>query len=485
MVISAALLFALNGTVSKVVLQSGISSLELTQVRATGAFLGFALVLALTRRDSLRLTRRELPYLIVFGIAGVAFVQWLYFVSIGRLPIGIALLIEYIGADPDRDLGLGRSSRSRSAAGSGSRSCSRSSGSRSSSRSGAACRSTGSAWPPRSSAAVAYAVYVLMAEHAVKLARPRVADRVRLPLRRALLGARSAALALPDGTARRQRLAARPPRAASRCPVWLLLLYVVVAGTMVTFLLVAAALRHISATRVGIVAMLEPVAASAVAFLWLGESFGRRSSSAVRSCWPRSCSPRRPGSSTHFLYVLSPKRVRLPSGSFVNLPPCRRFRPIRTAACVLFAVAVIAPVARCREPGELAEPDRALASQRRQRGSRQPWSPAAEGRPCSRPCRALLHRDDAPHRCLQPRRHVRTAQPLRRGRPGLRREPRLGNRPLRVRPPGRPWLDGESRPPRQPAPPRAGPGSASARSGARFGGYRRCDRRSPRTSPGR
>ena len=96
MVISAALLFALNGTISKVVLQSGVSSLELTQVRATGAFLGFALVLAFTRRESLRLTRREVPYLIVFGIAGVALVQWLYFVSIGRLPIGIALLIEYI-----------------------------------------------------------------------------------------------------------------------------------------------------------------------------------------------------------------------------------------------------------------------------------------------------------------------------------------------------------------------------------------------------
>ncbi len=97
MVISAALLFALNGTVSKVVLQSGISSLELTQVRATGAFLGFAIVLAFARRESLRLTRREVPYLVVFGIAGVAFVQWLYFVSIGRLPIGIALLIEYLG----------------------------------------------------------------------------------------------------------------------------------------------------------------------------------------------------------------------------------------------------------------------------------------------------------------------------------------------------------------------------------------------------
>src|SRR5918995_3298431 len=96
MVISAALLFALNGTVSKVVLQSGISSRELTQVRATGAFFGFVLLLALARRESLRLRWREVPYLVVFGIAGVAFVQWLYFVSIARLPIGIALLIEYI-----------------------------------------------------------------------------------------------------------------------------------------------------------------------------------------------------------------------------------------------------------------------------------------------------------------------------------------------------------------------------------------------------
>ena len=85
MIISAALLFALNGTVSKVVLQSGLSPLELTQVRATGAFLGFALILLFTRRRSLRLSRRELPYLIAFGIAGVALVQWLYFVSIGRL----------------------------------------------------------------------------------------------------------------------------------------------------------------------------------------------------------------------------------------------------------------------------------------------------------------------------------------------------------------------------------------------------------------
>ena len=54
--------------------------------------------------------------------------------------------------------------------------------------------------------------------------------------------------------------------------------------TMITFLLVAAALRHISATRVGIVAMLEPVAASAVAFVWLGDPSARRNCWAAPSC---------------------------------------------------------------------------------------------------------------------------------------------------------------------------------------------------------
>src|SRR5215210_3343519 len=96
MVTAAALLFAVNGTISKIVLSSGISSLELTQVRATGAFAGFAAMLALVRRESLRVRLRELPSLIAFGVVGVAFVQWLYFVAIDRLPIGIALLLQYL-----------------------------------------------------------------------------------------------------------------------------------------------------------------------------------------------------------------------------------------------------------------------------------------------------------------------------------------------------------------------------------------------------
>jgi len=272
MVISAALLFALNGTVSKVVLQSGISSLELTQVRATGAFLGFALVLALTRRQSLRLRLRGLPYLVVFGIAGVAMVQWLYFVSIDRLPIGIALLIEYIAPilialwawavfkEPIRRriwaalvLAVVGLSFVVEAWG------------------GLALDGLGVA--AALSAAVAYAVYVLMAEHAVRLRDPASLTAYGFLFAALFWAAVQPLWRFPTGRVD-DSVSLLGHLERFSLPVWTLLLYVVVAGTMVTFLLVAAALRHISATRVGIVAMLEPVAASAVAFLWLGESFG-------------------------------------------------------------------------------------------------------------------------------------------------------------------------------------------------------------------
>lgn len=272
MVISAALLFALNGTVAKVVLQSGISSLELTQVRATGAFLGFALILAVSRRESLRLTRRELPYLVAFGIAGVAFVQWLYFVSIGRLPIGIALLIEYLAPiliaiwawavykEPIRRriwaalvLALAGLSLVVEI------------------WSGISLDGLGVA--AALSAAVAYAVYVLMAEHAVKWRDPASLTCFGFLFAALFWAAVQPLWRFPSGRLD-DSVSLLGHLERFSLPVWLLLLYVVVAGTMVTFLLVAAALRHISATRVAIVAMLEPVAASGVAFLWLGESFG-------------------------------------------------------------------------------------------------------------------------------------------------------------------------------------------------------------------
>jgi drug/metabolite transporter (DMT)-like permease len=55
-------------------------------------------------------------------------------------------------------------------------------------------------------------------------------------------------------------------------PVWALVLWVVVLGTIAPFTLIVASLRRISATRAGVTAMLEPVVATVVAWAWLRES---------------------------------------------------------------------------------------------------------------------------------------------------------------------------------------------------------------------
>lgn len=49
----ASLLFALNGSVSKTVLESGLSSLRLVELRSLGAALCFLLAVLLTRPASL------------------------------------------------------------------------------------------------------------------------------------------------------------------------------------------------------------------------------------------------------------------------------------------------------------------------------------------------------------------------------------------------------------------------------------------------
>jgi drug/metabolite transporter (DMT)-like permease len=93
--LGAALLFAINGTVAKTLLLGGIEASDLSQLRATVAFLLLFAFIALTRRRALRLHLRELPMLVVYGVLGIAMTQFLYFAAIERMPIGITLLIEF------------------------------------------------------------------------------------------------------------------------------------------------------------------------------------------------------------------------------------------------------------------------------------------------------------------------------------------------------------------------------------------------------
>ena len=90
-----ALLFAFNGIVSKIVLIDSISAWRLTQARTGGGFLILFIFYMAFRRKELKPTKAELPWLLLFGLVGVALVQALYFVAIERMYVGVALLIEF------------------------------------------------------------------------------------------------------------------------------------------------------------------------------------------------------------------------------------------------------------------------------------------------------------------------------------------------------------------------------------------------------
>jgi drug/metabolite transporter (DMT)-like permease len=92
----AAFLFGANGSVSKVIIQSGFSATQLTQMRVLGAAIISGLVLLMLDKKSFYLPKKQWPTILVLGIVGVAMLQATYAFAIELLPVGIALLLEYL-----------------------------------------------------------------------------------------------------------------------------------------------------------------------------------------------------------------------------------------------------------------------------------------------------------------------------------------------------------------------------------------------------
>lgn len=271
MALGAAALWAFNGVVMKVIIEAGdVPSPRLAEVRTTGAFVLLAVALALWRPRSLRLTRRELPLLLLFGVVGLALVQWLYLEAIDRLEIGIALFVQYLApvlvALWARFAFHERVRRRVWAA--------------------LALAVAGVAllfqiWDGLTldrlgiaaalGAAVTFAVYILSAERAV-----RFRDPVSLVCYGFLFASVFWALLQP-WTSFPRGLVDDSVSLLGRfedvsLPAWLLIGWMIVLGTIVPFALLSASLRHIPAPRAAITAMFEPVAATVFAYAWLGES---------------------------------------------------------------------------------------------------------------------------------------------------------------------------------------------------------------------
>lgn len=92
----AAFLFGANGSVSKVIMQSGFTAMQLTQMRLLGAAVISGLVLLLLDKKSFYLPKKQWLIILTLGIVGVGMLQATYAFAIELLPVGIALLLEYL-----------------------------------------------------------------------------------------------------------------------------------------------------------------------------------------------------------------------------------------------------------------------------------------------------------------------------------------------------------------------------------------------------
>lgn len=267
MVVVSGALFAVNGTVSKLILEAGVDASRLTLLRAVGAWTGLTVIVAATRGGvhRLRVRRDELPLLITYGLAGFFFVPMLYFVSISRLPVGVALLFEYTApllvalwarfgqrqpVKPRLWYGLAMNIA------------------------GLACITqfwqadlrldTIGVIAGLTAAGLLCFYYVLGARG--------VAQRDTVSLTWWAFGISAlAGLILATFRSGGAFPVAVLGHTSHGVPVWLLAIYLVVGGSIASYLLVAAALRHLPPTSVGIIGMVEPVIAAGVAWVVLRE----------------------------------------------------------------------------------------------------------------------------------------------------------------------------------------------------------------------
>lgn len=268
--IGGALLFAINGSVSKITLESGVDSLSLVLLRSAGAAVCLLTLVLATDRSRLRLHRAELPLLLLYGVVGIAMVQWLYFVAIARLPVGIALLLEFtapvlvaLWATFVQKAQFGRSLWLALALALG----------------GLAL--VAEIWDGLSlniigvlaafGAAISLATYYVAGKEALV-----TRDTVSLAFWAFVVSTLFWSIAKPWWTVPWDTLSTpvQLPGALDGTSVtgWVLITWVVVLGTVAPFLMVIGGLSHLAATEAGIAGMIEPVLAGAVAWVWLDET---------------------------------------------------------------------------------------------------------------------------------------------------------------------------------------------------------------------
>jgi drug/metabolite transporter (DMT)-like permease len=268
MALGASLLFGLNASTTKVIIDAGITPEQVVLFRCFASAMLAGFVVLFTDPGALRVKKSEWKSILAFGVIGVALMQWAYSNAVSNLPIGIALLIEYtaIVIVPIASIWLFRERISRQT------------------WTGAALVIFGllvvsNLWQGglnlkglayAFTAAVCLSVYFIMGEHGQKNR-----SAMSLLFYSMLVASSFWLIASPwwhfDAARLVEPVNLTGTLTGVSVPGWALMLWLGTMGSFSPMLLTYASLRHLSATAVGIASTAETVFAFIFAWVWLGQ----------------------------------------------------------------------------------------------------------------------------------------------------------------------------------------------------------------------
>jgi drug/metabolite transporter (DMT)-like permease len=263
--------FVLGGIAAKVLREANMDAFRLTQIRTSSAALILLAYILLKDKSQLKATRSEIKDLIIFGVIGIAAVTSFYFFAIKYLYVSVALIIEFTApiwivlylkfvkkksVPPTMWVGVTFAF------------------------SGLILISqiwSGSSLHPLGVFvafldALALALYFIFAD---RLSQTR--SSISLITWGMSVAAIFFALILPwwnfpfeflTGT-----YSLQGELSAYSAPGWALILWIVVIGTVIPYLLTVTAIRELSASTSSVIGMTEPIFAGAIAWWLLSEAF--------------------------------------------------------------------------------------------------------------------------------------------------------------------------------------------------------------------
>jgi drug/metabolite transporter (DMT)-like permease len=266
LIVLASVCFGASGPLVKPTMDAGLSPQQVASFRIAVAAVLLLAFTAIARPRALRLRKADLPILAGYGLIGVAAVQLLYFAAVSRIPIGVAMLLEFMAPIlvalwvrfvrrvilPARMWG------------------------------GTALALVGlvmvaEVWDGLRldalgllfgiGAAVCAAAYFLTGEHAVAAVAP-----LGLVTWGMVIGAVVTAVIAPPWSLPGDILASDADFAGGHVPVWALLVTCAVVSTAMAYVLSISSMQFLPSNVVSVIALCEPIVALTLAWLFVGQA---------------------------------------------------------------------------------------------------------------------------------------------------------------------------------------------------------------------